>query len=74
MSVTKSFTIMAEPMIPPEPLSFWRRFWLRVRRRELPKPTQPIDTHPMVIDYIDTDGRRCRMFFPAARTQPESDR
>lgn len=63
----KTFTATAEVMIQPK-ISRRRRLWLRIRRKPLPQPIQPPGTRPLTIDYVK-DGRRTRLYIPAARIE-----
>jgi hypothetical protein len=64
--VTESMNLQftAEAMIP-APCPWYRRFWLRLRRKPLPT-IQPEGTRPILIDFVE-DGIQKRLYFPAAR-------
>lgn len=72
MTEVRSFTFTTEPMLPAPKLRWWRRVWLRLQHKPLPRPVQPPGTVPLVIDSVD-GGRPTRIIFPAARFDQVDD-
>lgn len=64
-SRTFEFEVTPEPMLP-APCPWWRRWWLKLRRKPLPT-IQPPGTQPFMFEYDNADGIHTRMYFPAAR-------
>lgn len=68
-STQYEFTAHAEAMLP-APCPWWRRWWLKLRRKPLPT-IQPPGTRPLTFEY-EEDGIKKRIFIPAARIDFDS--
>lgn len=64
--MSQQFNVTAEAMLP-APCPWWRRAWLKLRRKPLPT-IQPEGTRPFAFEYQDGDVTR-RVYIPAARVE-----
>jgi hypothetical protein len=66
MTVIKG-TVTPESLLP-APCPWWRRVWLKLRRKPLPTIAPP-GTQAVTFDLKQDDGTVVRYHFPAARVQ-----